>query len=72
MLLSLAEKIWHPYRVYYYVVLVPEIFGLNLLIAFCTKHVLINVLVEILGHTMIIHIYNATIESFVTKHHFTV
>ena len=63
----------NKYHVYielaYYLVLVPVIFGLNLLKAFGTVHVLSCMLVEILNHTTAVHVSYAVIESSMPKLH---
>ena len=52
-----------------YLILVSVIFGLKLLIAFCTVHVLCCVVVKRLDHTTAVHVVCGIIESSMPKLH---
>ena len=66
--LSQREQIWHLNRVIVLFIIVPVMFGLKLLIAFCRVHVLCCVLLEILDHTTAVHVPHAAIKSSIPKH----
>ena len=53
-------------------ILVPVIICHNLSVAFCTVPVFINVLVEIFGHSAVMHVHSTAFESSMPKHHCTI